>query len=99
MPDLSKAVAEFTYTDEQVFSTEAGKPILLRPDDAKGAIEYYYQVRSNITHRGKAMMVDSGMLLHSIKELPAIFRETLARAFDECSLAPSAAGESSIGNS
>ena len=41
------------------------------------AIQYYYQLRSNITHRGKAAVRDYEMLKHSLTELLAIFREVL----------------------
>lgn len=84
-PGFQKALLEHVKETRSVFSTEADKPVWLKRNDAKGALDYYYQVRCNITHRGKAMMVDSVMLLDSIKELTAIFRETVTRAFEECS--------------
>lgn len=85
-PGFQAAIAKYVQEERAVFSTEAGKPIWLRRNDARAARKYYYQVRCNITHRGKALMVDSVMLLDSIKELTAIFRDTLTSAFEECSL-------------
>jgi hypothetical protein len=44
------------------------------------AIDYYYQVRSNITHRGKSAVRDYEMLQESLAELLEIFREVLKAA-------------------
>lgn len=52
----------------------------LKPEEA---IEYYYQVRSNIVHRGKAATQDFERLQAALKELLPIFRGTLASAFAE----------------
>ncbi|MCC6814507.1 MAG: hypothetical protein IT498_10745 [Rubrivivax sp.] len=53
----------------------------LDPGNPKKSIKYYYQVRSNLTHRGKGIHADHHMMLSSLQELIAIFRETLAAAF------------------
>lgn len=47
------------------------------------SLEYYYQIRSNLVHRGKSNSNDHTRLLMSLEELLAIFRETLAAAFEE----------------
>jgi hypothetical protein len=85
-PGFKDALEKHVKEEREVYSTDAGKPSRLSPNDANGSLAYYYQVRSNIAHRGKAMMVDSVMLLDSITELLAIFRETRDRAFEECEL-------------
>lgn len=47
------------------------------PDNA---VSYYYQVRCNITHRGKGVVRDYELLKKSLAELLAIFREILETA-------------------
>ena len=44
------------------------------------SVAYYYQVRSNITHRGKGAVRDYDMLRDSLTELLPIFREVLEAA-------------------
>lgn len=47
------------------------------------SLSYYYQVRSNITHRGKAVERDFDTLRDSLEELHKIFRTVLDAAFRE----------------
>lgn len=47
------------------------------------ALAYYYQVRSNITHRGKGVVADHDKLQKSLAELLSIFREVLTAAHDQ----------------
>jgi hypothetical protein len=44
------------------------------------AVNYYYQIRSNITHRGKAAFRDHETLLKSGTEMLSIFRSVLVEA-------------------
>lgn len=66
-----------------VFS--AGKPTekkyFLDANEPKESLYYYYQIRNNITHRGKGAVEDFQRLKMSSKELLAIFREVLQQAF------------------
>jgi hypothetical protein len=57
------------------------KKEILDPTNARKSIAYYFQVRSNITHRGKAYQSDHEMLVKSLKELLAIFRRVLDAEF------------------
>jgi hypothetical protein len=52
----------------------------LDPDVPEKALRYYYQVRSNITHRGKGVVRDFDLLQKSIIELLPIYREVLRAA-------------------
>lgn len=47
------------------------------------SMAYYYQVRSNLVHRGKGMFEDHRRILMSLEELLTIFRVTLNAAFQE----------------
>lgn len=52
-----------------------GEKAVLNPSRPDRAITYYYQVRCNITHRGKSMVADLNHVRHSLIELLAIFRQ------------------------
>jgi hypothetical protein len=93
-PGFREALAKYVEEEREVYSTDAGKAVRLSPNNPKGSLSYYYQVRSNIAHRGKALMVDSDMLLNCIKELLPIFRETKDRGFEECELTYAGKSES-----
>lgn len=43
-------------------------------------VKYYYQVRSNITHRGKASFADEALVRNVLKELAHIFKNMLEDA-------------------
>jgi hypothetical protein len=53
----------------------------LDPANPAKSLRYYFQVRSNITHRGKAAYSDHGTLVESLEELLAIFRRVLEAEF------------------
>jgi hypothetical protein len=56
----------------------------LNTDTPEEAIQYYYQVRNNIAHRGKSLDQDLRILEDSLQELYTIFSEyVLLAAFDE----------------
>jgi hypothetical protein len=57
----------------------------LTPGDAKKSLNYYYQIRSNITHRGKGVVRDHEIVRDSLKELLEIFSELLRGAFESSS--------------
>ncbi|MFO1119517.1 MAG: hypothetical protein U1E38_05160 [Rhodospirillales bacterium] len=54
--------------------------IILDPQQPDRAIQYYYQVRSNIIHRGKAAIRDFDIVSKSLSELLKIFRTVLTTA-------------------
>lgn len=57
-----------------------GEKEVLDPKSPDKAVRYYYQVRSNITHRGKGVVRDYDLLKNSLAELLPIFREVLKAA-------------------
>lgn len=57
-----------------------GEKEVLDPQSPDKAVRYYYQVRSNITHRGKGVVRDYELLEKSLGELLPIFREVLKAA-------------------
>ena len=58
--------------------------LTLNPAKPENSLKYYYQVRSNATHRGKGTPVqDFNILRHSLIELTEIFSSVLDAAFEE----------------
>lgn len=66
-------------------ATHPGKAAAnLNPADPEKSVMYYYQVRSNVTHRGKTAPDTDGEVLESaLDELLPIFRDVLTAAMDE----------------
>lgn len=61
-----------------------GQKLRLTADSApKKALDFFYQVRSNMVHRGKAVNRDHDLVLASLRSLLAVFRDVLAAAFTE----------------
>ena len=54
--------------------------VVLDPHSPEKALIYYYQIRSNITHRGKGVVWDHDRVLNSLSELLPIFRGVLETA-------------------
>lgn len=56
---------------------------VLNASDTQNSFRYYYQMRSNITHRGKSVFGDFEKLRKSSAELLEIFRKVIDAAFEE----------------
>lgn len=67
----------------EVFRTTDLVKYTLDPNNPKGSIDYYYQVRSNAIHRGKTAVRDFDTMKNSLRELLAIFKDVLGEAFKE----------------
>jgi hypothetical protein len=71
-------------TRREVFrSDDPGEKETLDPSNPSKALAYYYQIRSNITHRGKTAIRDHEMLRESLAELLDIFQRVLEAEFSE----------------
>jgi hypothetical protein len=81
-PVLAVALKEVVQQERAVHrSDDPEKKERLRADDPDASLGYYYQVRCNIVHRGKASYFEYEMLLKSLEELLAIFRRVLETEF------------------
>jgi hypothetical protein len=56
------------------------KKIYLDPDDPPSSAKYYYQVRHNLSHRGKGALNDGEIVRDSLKELYEIFNRMLRQS-------------------
>lgn len=84
---FSEALRNLQPAPREVY--RADKPqeqVRLDSGDPEGSLSYYYQIRSNIVHRGKGHRDDHGRVRQSLEELLVIFDQVLNRAFDEARL-------------
>ena len=81
-PNFCKVLKEVVERKRTVFRSDNPRTkVILDPNKPKSAINYYYQVRSNIVHRGKAIYDDYDILFSSINELLTITEATIMGAF------------------
>lgn len=66
---------------QEVYSTSDLEKYVLDPYDPRKSIKYYYQVRSNAVHRGKAATRDFEILKNALEELLGIFKYMLNEAW------------------
>lgn len=78
------ALKKFVKEQREIFRAHRpGDRILLNQSNPNKSLEYYYQMRSNIAHRGKSVVRDFDKLLNSLEELYNIFKIVLKEAFKE----------------
>jgi hypothetical protein len=81
-PAFREALREIVKDSRTIYrSDDPEKKETLDPTNPSKSLKYYFQVRSNITHRGKAAYSDHGTLVNSLEELLAIFRRVLEAEF------------------
>lgn len=67
----------------KVYSAEDLREYTLNPKKPYDSVRYYYTIRCNVVHRGKAFYNDEIMLRQSLTELLNIFRDILDETFKE----------------
>jgi hypothetical protein len=73
---LERRTAKTNY--RKIYSTDkVEKALTFYSNNAQKSLEYYYQVRCNITHRGKAALEDSDLVEKCLVDLKGIFIEFL----------------------
>jgi gamma-glutamylcyclotransferase (GGCT)/AIG2-like uncharacterized protein YtfP len=79
-PAFVQALQQHAQPGRVVYRADnpGSSPLRLDPEEPSRAIDFYYQVRSNITHRGKAAHDELSLVLGCLTELNAIFRDLLA---------------------
>lgn len=82
---FKEALLEFTTEERSVYSSEdPDKKTTLNANNPKKSLDYYYQVRCNITHRGKAVVRDHETVEASFNELFNITKYVLDKTKKEC---------------
>ena len=85
-PAFGEALAELKLTPRELFrADQPRKRVRLDASDPNGCVDYYYQVRSNLAHRGKAVVADHDRVVSALTELSSIFERVLARGFADAS--------------
>lgn len=86
-PHFAEALSRHVTELRQIArSDNPGQHARLNVDKPKASAEYYYQVRSNVTHRGKTAPDEDGEILQkALAELLPIFRDVLRAAHDDAS--------------
>lgn len=79
-----KGLKKYVKKERQIIDTQELKNYTLNLDDPKKAIAYYYQVRNNLTHRGKGISNDYYILMECYKELLNIIEFVIKNTIEEC---------------
>lgn len=79
---FKKSLKKHVQSQRTVYSSENLRKFTLNAEKPFESLEYYYTIRCNVVHRGKAMYNDSKMLKQSLGELLNIFRDVLDDTFD-----------------
>lgn len=86
-PAFAEALRSVAPTHREVYRADRPQErFRLDPGDPNGSLNYYYQIRSNIVHRGKGVPHDHERVQRSLRELLSIFECVLKRAFNEARL-------------
>lgn len=85
MQSLKKIIPGKT-TSDRVFPSNRDRGYCLNSTDPISSIKYFYAIRSNAAHRGKAIINDSVKLENATKWLLEIFEETIRAAWEEAKL-------------
>ncbi len=84
---FKEALLKYVTDERTVYSTEdPDDKTTLNAQNPKKSLDYYYQVRCNITHRGKAVTRDYEMVKDSFNELFNITKYVLGKTKNECEL-------------
>jgi hypothetical protein len=78
---FADTLKKIVQNKREVFSVTDLEKYTLDPSDPEKSIRYYYQVRSNTVHRGKAVTRDFDIVKSSLEELLLIFKELLTESF------------------
>jgi hypothetical protein len=82
-----EALLEFVFSERTIYSSEdPDDKTKLSAQNPIKSLDYYYQVRCNITHRGKAVTRDHETVEKSYNELFEITKYILNKTKQECSL-------------
>ena len=82
--DAIELFIEKDRNPRKVFNTYNLDRYILKLDEPRKVVQYYYKVRSNITHRGKGIIDDYKIILKSYKELLKITEYVISKTTNEC---------------
>lgn len=85
-PAFAEALRAHVTGQREVYRADdpdRSKRYRLNPENPKHSLRYYYQVRCNATHRGKAASRDYDILLESSRELLEISKHIVSHSFKQ----------------
>lgn len=80
---FKKSLKEHITSKRTVYSAEDLREHTLNSENSYESVRYYYTVRCNVAHRGKALHNDNEIVKKSLKELLKIFKDIIDGTFDE----------------
>lgn len=80
---FKESLKKHVKSKRKVYSAEDLWEYTLNPKKPYYSIKYYYTIRCNAAHRGKAIYNDDKVIRQSLKELLEIFKDILNDTFDE----------------
>ena len=80
---FKRGLKKYVHDKRKVFSAEDLREYTLNPEEPYDSVRYYYTIRCNVAHRGKAIYSDEKMLRQSLEELLNIFKDILDDTFYE----------------
>ena len=75
---------KYVSNERKIFNTQDLEHEVLELDNPKNAIKFYYQVRNNLTHRGKGISKDYYVINECYNELFNIIQFVIKNTLDEC---------------
>ncbi len=81
---FAEALQKYVNEKRKVFNTEDLGHHILERNNPKKSISYYYQIRNNLTHRGKSVNKDFKTIEKSFAELFQITQYILQKTKSEC---------------
>jgi hypothetical protein len=79
---FASGLKKYVKHTREVYSTTDLKMYTLDSDSPEKSLKYYYQIRCNSIHRGKAVVRDYDTMRYSLEELLNIFKDMLNEAWD-----------------
>jgi hypothetical protein len=78
-PAFAESLKRHVHEMRRVFRADkpASSAERLDPDDPSRSIKFYYQLRSNISHRGKSIYDERALVAESLQQLKAVFTDLL----------------------
>ncbi len=80
---FKKSLKKHFTSKRTVYSAENLRDHTLDCENSYESVRYYYTVRCNVAHRGKAIHADDEIIRQSLKELLEIFKDILKDTFDK----------------
>ncbi len=78
-----KGLKRYVNEKRTVFSADDLRDYTLNPEEPYDSVRYYYTIRCNVAHRGKAIYADEKMLRQSLEELLNIYKDILDDTFNK----------------